>query len=132
MRYRRINIDGNSITETATTVAMIKPGTFVSITDGKFKQAVDATGRLYVANEAWHEGLGIADDIPQGSSAVADYVESGREFAVLTTGTFKKDDPITVGANGQAEKAGDDAVVIGYSQEDVALEGVDLLRIRIK
>lgn len=138
-RYRRVNIDGKSITETRTTAATLQPGTFVVIdANDKFAQAAAVTGRMYVLNPAYHQGLDIATAIPSGDSAVADYVEEARELAVrVGPGTYKKDQPITVNASGVAASvpaAAGTYQVIGYSQDDavVASGATDFLRIRIR
>lgn len=131
-RFRRTNLDGKSITETRLTAAALLPGTFAYINeDGAFAQADAPMGRLYVINPGYHQGLGIEDAIPQGSSAVGDYVEEGREFAVrIASGTYLKDQPITVNASGNAEAGASN--IVGYSQESVTLSQTDFLRIRMR
>ncbi|EPJ7072457.1 hypothetical protein I9725_002636 [Citrobacter freundii] len=50
-RYRRVNIDGQSLykTETRTTAAALLPGTAATINSSdKFAQATALTGRLYI------------------------------------------------------------------------------------
>lgn len=93
-RYRRVNIDGKSLykTETRTTAAALLPGTAAIInSSGKFAQATALTGRLYIIDCAHHEGLGILDAVPSGDSAVGNYVEEGRELALLcVAGAYKK------------------------------------------
>lgn len=136
-RYRRINIDGKSITETRLTAAALLPGTLVVIdAAGKFAQATAAAGRLYVINPANHQGLEIRDAIPAGDSAVGEYVEEGRELAILCpAGTYKKDSPIKLGANGQGAIAtADTDGVLGYSQDAVtiAVGQTDLIRVRFR
>ncbi|MEN1361328.1 hypothetical protein AAIH09_31885, partial [Pseudomonas aeruginosa] len=77
-RYRRVNIDGKSLfkTETRKTAAALYPGTFAVIDgDDEFAQADEVVGRLYVLDSAYHEGLGITDQIPAGHSAVGNYLE---------------------------------------------------------
>lgn len=134
-RYRRVNIDGKSITETRAAAAALLPGTFVTI-DGneKFAQATAVVGRMYVVNPAYHQGLGIRDAVPTGDSAVGEYVEEGRELAILCpAGTYKKDTPIKLGANGQGAIATDDTdSVIGYSQDEVTLTEADFIRVRMR
>lgn len=134
-RYRRVNIDGKSITETRVAAAALLPGTFAVIdTDDKFAQAVAAVGRVYVINSAYHQGLSIRDAVPAGDSAVGDYVEEGRELAVLCpAGAYKKDSPIKIGANGQGALATDDTdTVIGYSQDEATLTAADFIRMRMR
>ncbi|WP_223146179.1 hypothetical protein [Pusillimonas sp. ANT_WB101] len=134
-RYRRINIDGKSLYKTETRLAAVdlRPGTFAIIdNDNKFALAASgAVGRLYVIDVAYHEGLTITDVVPAGHSAIGNYVEEGREFAVyVAAGTYKKDDPIYVGANGQAAPSGTN--IIGFSQDDVVLGADDYIRIRCR
>ena len=134
-RYNRVNIDGQSLykTETRPAAANLKPGTFAVINnDGEFENATaGAMGRLYVIDAAFHEGLGITDDVPSGHSAVGNYVEDGREFAVLAVaGTYKKDQPISVGSNGQG--VGGSANIIGFCQDDVQFATADFIRVRMR
>lgn len=85
-RYRRVNIDGKSLykTETRLTAAALLPGTAATINgDGEFAQATALVGRLYIIDCAYHQGLGIRDAVPAGDSAVGNYVEEGRELALL-------------------------------------------------
>ncbi|EIT0701086.1 hypothetical protein L1G94_000527 [Escherichia coli] len=120
-RFRRVNIDGKSITETRLAGAELKPGELVKLEGGKFVKAETAEGRLYIVNPAFHEGKTIADAIKAGETVVADYVESGREFAMrVALGTYTKD---------QAIQLGD--VTIAYCQEDVKLEAEDFVRVRV-
>jgi hypothetical protein len=138
-RFRRINIDGKSITETRLATAAILPGTFATISNStdKFVQATAPAGRLYLIEVGNHQGLSIDEAIPAGSSAVGDYVEEGREFAVrfAASTALKKDDPITVTAGGLGLKGveGTDKI-IGYSQETITLAAgaTGLARIRAK
>lgn len=134
-RYRRVNIDGKSITETRPASAALLPGTFVVINnDDEFAQATSLVGRLYVINPAYHQGLGIRDEVPEGNSAVGEYVEEGRELVVLCpAGEYKKDTPIKLGANGQGAIATDDTdSVIGYSQDEATLASADFIRVRLR
>ncbi|WP_215259957.1 hypothetical protein [Escherichia coli] len=134
-RFRRVNIDGKSVTETAVSDAALKPGTPVKMTAGKFVAATDTVGRIYVVNPAYHEGLGIEDAIPAGHSVVADYAEEAREFAILLPeGTYTKDAGITIGADGFEKVAatGDSAdPVFAFCQEAVTLEAADFVRVRV-
>lgn len=104
-RYRRVNIDGQSLnkTETRKVAAASLPGTFVTINgDDEFAVAAATVGRLYVLDPAFSEGLGITDSIPAGHSTSGNYVEEGRELAILCpAGTYAKDTPIKLGANGR-------------------------------
>ena len=137
-RYRRVNIDGKSLfkTETRLAAADLLPGTFAVIDGGEFAQATGAAGRLYVIDCAHHQGLGIRDAVPEGDSAVGNYVEEGRELAILCpAGTYAKDTPIKLGANGQGAIADDDTdTVLGYSQDDavIATGDTDFIRVRFR
>lgn len=134
-RYRRVNIDGKSLFKTETRIASVnlRPGTFATIdNDDKFAVAASGTvGRVYVIDVAHHEGLSINDLVPAGHSAIGNYVEEGREFAVyIGAGSYKKDDPIYIGSNGQAAPSGTN--IIGFSQDDVVLGAADYIRIRCR
>lgn len=139
-RYRRVNIDGKSLfkTETRKTAAALYPGTFAVINDDdEFAQATaGAGGRLYIIDCAYHEGLGITDQVPEGHSAIGNYLEEGREFAVrMAAGTYTKDQAVTVGANGLAVPVPAGAgtyKVIGYIQDEVTTTEVDFIRIRAR
>lgn len=138
-RYRRVNIDGQSLfkTETRLTATALLPGTFAIINnDDKFAQATEVVGRIYVIDCAYHQGLGIRDAVPTGNSAVGNYVEEGRELAILCpAGTYAKDTPITLGSNGQGAIASSDTdTVIGYSQDDavIASGDTDFIRVRFR
>lgn len=138
-RYRRVNIDGQSLykTETRLTAADLKPGTFATINGAdKFAQATTVVGRMYVIDAAHHEGLGIADTVPSDHSAIGNYVEEGRELAILCApGTYKKDTPITVNGSGQGAVGvdGTDAIV-GFSQDEftVAASTTEFIRVRMR
>ncbi|EEX3259071.1 hypothetical protein D1Y02_001962 [Escherichia coli] len=120
-RFRRVNIDGKSITETYAAGEEVLPGKLVKLVDGKFMNATDTVGRLYIVNPAFHEGKTIADAIKAGETVVADYVEQGREFAMrVEAATYKKDQAIKLGE-----------VTVAYCQEDVTLEDVDFIRVRV-
>lgn len=138
-RYRRVNIDGQSLfrTETRTTAADLLPGTAAIINgEDEFAQATALTGRLYIIDCAYHQGLGIRDTVPEGDSAVGNYVEEGRELALLCVpGAYKKDSPIKLGAAGQFTLATDDTdAVIGYSQDEatIAAGATDFIRVRMR
>ncbi|WP_142501274.1 hypothetical protein [Klebsiella sp. 2680] len=138
-RYRRVNIDGQSLykTETRKTAAALLPGTAAVInTDGEFEQAAALAGRLYIIDCAYHQGLGILDAVPAGDSAVGNYVEEGRELALLCApGSYAKDSPVKLGTNGQFTLATDDTdSVIGYSQDEytIAASTTDFIRVRMR
>ncbi|CUW11736.1 Uncharacterised protein [Serratia grimesii] len=138
-RYRRVNIDGQSLykTETRTTAAALLPGTAAVINaSDEFAQAAALKGRIYIIDVAYHQGLKITDAIPIGDSAVGNYVEEGRELALLCVpGAYKKDSPIKLGANGQFTLAtADTDSVIGYSQDEatIAASTTDFIRVRMR
>jgi len=138
-RYRRVNIDGKSLfkTETRKTAAALYPGTFAVINgDDEFAQASAVVGRLYIIDCAYHEGLGITDPVPEGHSAIGNYLEEGREFAVrMAAGAYTKDQPVTVNASGLAVPVPSGAgtyKVIGYIQDEVTTTEVDFIRIRAR
>lgn len=138
-RYRRVNIDGQSLykTETKLAATALLPGTAAVInSSGLFAQAAALTGRLYIIDCAYHQGLGIRDAVPAGDSAVGNYVEEGRELALLCApGAYKKDSPIKLGSNGQFTLATDDTdSVIGYSQDEytIAASTTDFIRVRMR
>ncbi|HDB9972726.1 TPA: hypothetical protein O7P12_004498 [Escherichia coli] len=120
-RFRRVNIDGKSITETRLAGAELNPGELVKLEGGKFVKAETAEGRLYIVNPAFHEGKTIADAIAAGETVVADYVEEGREFAMrVAAATYTKDQAIKLGE-----------VTVAYCQEDVTLDAEDFIRVRV-
>ncbi|EPU3949752.1 TPA: hypothetical protein RST33_001247 [Klebsiella pneumoniae] len=138
-RYRRVNIDGQSLykTETKLAATALLPGTAAVInSSGLFAQAAALTGRLYIIDCAYHQGLGIRDAVPAGDSAVGNYVEEGRELALLCApGAYKKDSPIKLGSNGQFTLAtADTDSVIGYSQDEftIAASTTEFIRVRMR
>ncbi|WP_058912865.1 hypothetical protein [Entomohabitans teleogrylli] len=137
-RYRRVNIDGKSLykTETRKAATDLLPGTFAVINGDEFTQASALVGRLYVLDPAFSEGLSITDTIPSGHSTSGNYVEEGRELAVLCpAGTYAKDTPIKIGSNGRGAIASSDTdSVIGYSQDDavIAAGQTDFIRVRFR
>lgn len=63
-RFRRVNIDGKSITETYAANEAVKPGELVKLDEGKFAKAALADvgkAQLFIVNPAFHEGKTIAD-----------------------------------------------------------------------
>lgn len=138
-RYRRVNIDGKSLykTETRTTAAALLPGTAAVINSSdEFAQATALKGRIYIIDVAYHQGLKITEAVPAGDSAVGNYVEEGRELALLCVpGAYKKDSPIKLGDNGQFTLAtADTDSVIGYSQDEatIAAGATDFIRVRMR
>lgn len=136
--YRRVNIDGKSVTETRLLNAAINPGLVVTINSSD-KFAAGNTGRIYVVHPANHEGLNIDEQIPATSAAVAEYIEEGRELVFRVEGsvTIKKDDPIHINSSGKAVPVPSTAgtyAVVGYAQDDLTVESsaVDFLRVRIR
>lgn len=134
-RYRRINLDGKSVTETRLAAANTLPGVLVNIDSSEEFAVVSAlSGRMYVMHPASHQGLGIAEAVPAGDSGVAEYVEEGRELALLCpAGEYKKDTPIKLGTAGKGAIGveGTD-VIIGYSQDEVTLTADDHIRVRFR
>lgn len=133
-RYNRVNVDGKSITETRVAAASIAPGAIAVINaDDEFELASTAVGRMYVVNPAYHQGLSINDNIPAGDSVVGEYIEEGRELAVLCNlGDYKKDSPLKFVAGGLALATDDTDSVIAYSQDEVTLAEDDFIRVRIR
>lgn len=132
MNYRRVNIDGKSVTETRKTAEAMYPGTFAVINNsGLFEQAEEVVGRLYVLNPSHHEGLQIGDQIPSGQSAIGEYVEEGRELAVrMAAGSYSKDQPLTINSSGVMVPGSSN--VIAYCQDDVTLAATDFVRVRFR
>lgn len=136
-RYHRVNIDGQSITETRIAAAALLPGTMAVIDGaGKFAQAAAIQGRMYVIGAGSHQGLNIREANPAGDNAVGNYVEEGREFAVLCDpGTYKKDSPIKMGAAGKGvvTAVATDSI-FGYSQDDyvVGAGATEFIRVRMR
>ncbi|WP_336803608.1 phage cement protein [Erwinia aphidicola] len=138
-RYRRVNIDGQSLykTETRATAAALLPGTAAVINSSdQFAQATALRGRIYIIDVAYHQGLKITEAVPAGDSAVGNYVEEGRELALLcVAGAYKKDTPIKLGTAGQFTIAtADTDTVIGYSQDEatIAASSTDFIRVRMR
>lgn len=138
-RYRRVNIDGQSLykTETRATAAALLPGTAAVINSSdQFAQATALRGSIYIIDVAYHQGLKITEAVPAGDSAVGNYVEEGRELALLcVAGAYKKDTPIKLGAAGQFTIAtADTDTVIGYSQDEatIAASSTDFIRVRMR
>lgn len=137
-RFRRVNIDGKSITETRLAGAELKPGELVKLQGGKFVKAAPADvskEQLYIVNPAFHEGKTIADAIAANATVVADYMEQGREFALrVPAATYTKGAAIALAADGaklSSAVEGGSAPIIAYCQEDVTLEDVDFIRVRV-
>lgn len=138
-RYRRVNIDGQSLYKTETRIAAIDllPGTAAVInTESEFDLPQAPTGRIYVIETAYHQGLKITEAVPAGDSAVGNYIEEGRELAVLCLpGKYSKDSPIKIGAGGKFTLATSDTdSVIGYSQDEatIAADSTDFIRTRMR
>lgn len=133
-RYNRVNLDGKSVTETRTVAAALLPGTFATIASNAFAAAAAVAGRMYLMHPANHQGLTITEATPLGDSGVGEYIEDGRELAVLVpAGTYEKDTPIALGTAGKGKIGveGTD-VILGYSQDEVTLTGDDFIRVRFR
>ncbi|RYA90762.1 hypothetical protein, partial [Enterobacter cloacae complex sp. 742-ADZ3-9B] len=120
-----------------TAAADLLPGTAATINSSdEFAQATALTGRLYIIDVGYHQGLTITEAIPAGDSAVGNYVEEGRELALrCLPGAYKKDSPIKLGTAGQFTLATDDTdSVIGYSQDEytIAASTTDFIRVRMR
>lgn len=144
-RYRRVNIDGQSLykTETYPVEAATLPGTFAILdtTTQKFQTAVtaDVKKKLYIIGAAEHQGLGIIDPIPANDSAVGNLVEEGRVFAARVVQGFScvMDQPLTIHATTGHVIAATIGTheIIGYADEAVTIPsggGDDFVRIRIQ
>lgn len=101
-RFNRINLDGLSVTETRISEADILPGTALKISGDKFVKASDGEGAIYVANVGNLVGLTADEAIEAGNSIEGEYLETGREIAVLVAAAtvVTMDTPLTVGADG--------------------------------
>jgi len=132
-RYRRVNIDGQSLykTETYPVEAATLPGTFciLDTTTQKFQQAVTAGAakKLYIIGAAEHQGLDITEAVPIDNSAIGNLWEGGRVFAVRVAQGFTcvKDAPITLHAtNGKGIVATPGThVILGFADEAVTIDG---------
>ena len=123
-RYNRINLDGKSITETRTSAIDVLPGRASIITAGKFVvPAAKVVQKLYVANVAHLQGLGADEAVPAGDSIEGEYLETGREMAVLckATAVIVKDSPLAVAATGIFDLAGTGDVVVAFAQEKITV-----------
>lgn len=133
MGYNRVNIDGKSITESRKAAAELKAGSLVVIDgNGKFANATAGhTGRMYAVNTS-HVHMSINEPIAKDTTIVGEYVEQGRELALLVgAGTYTKDAAVGVAANGKVALSPDEGEVIGYCQDDVTLAADGHVRIRI-
>jgi hypothetical protein len=136
-RYHRVNLDGDSLmkTETRKTAAALLPGTMAVINASDlFAQQATAVGRMYIMDVGYHQGLKITEANPIGDSAVGNYWEEGREYAVRVAAAtvVKKDTPIKLAAGGIGAVGieGTD-VIIGYSQDAVTIGATaDFIRVR--
>lgn len=149
-RFNRINLDGKSVTETRTaaTGAGVLPGSAMVITDNHFASPAGGASieKLYVANTGHLQGLTADDVIPVGDSIEGEYLETGRDIAVLVAPNtvLKKDSPISV-SNGAVQGYGrglftlagapsEDETgdrVVAFSQEDYTVgEAAELVWVR--
>ena len=134
MAYHRINLDGESRTETFIAGEALSPGMIGALTGGQLKGATSLAGRVYVAHPQVHQGGNMADQIAKNSSVVAEYIEEGRELAVLcAAGTYTKDTPVTLGDGFMGTNDVDESDhVLGYSQDDIVLSAPGLIRVRMR
>ena len=138
-RYRRLNLAGHPFNnpEPPPPPPAWLPATAATINSSdKFAQATALTGRLYIIDVGYHQGLTITESIPAGDSAVGNYGEEGRELALrCLPGAYKKDSPIKLGTAGQFTLATSDTnSVIGYSQDEytIADSTTDYIRVRMR
>jgi len=144
-RFRRINLDGKSLFKTETRRMSVNgyPGTVVVLNDDnefEFRLSNSTLGpRLYLLDEASHEGKGCMDQIPVNHTAIGNYIEEGREFAArMADGTYRKDQSVYLAASGVItlvpSTSGTTFNAIGYVQEqdEVTITDVDLIRIRVQ
>lgn len=139
-RYNRINLDGKSCTQTVLTTAATKPGSLckIDLTTGKsVAVSGDVTGiALYAANVDTLSGKAAADNIEASVSAVLDYVEQGREMAILVdkTSVLKFDTPLAVSSTAGQLKVGTPGtdLIVAYSKEQytVASANAELVHVR--
>lgn len=147
-RFNRVNLDGKSVTETRTAADDVLPGAAMVITGNRF--AAPAGGatieKLYVVNTGHLQGLGADDVIPAGDSIEGEYLETGRDIAVLMAPStvLVKDSPISVTATVvpgyglgvftlAAPASGNDPAdrVVAFSQEDYTVgEAAELVWVR--
>lgn len=138
-RYRRINLDGKSITRTATSAVALMPGSLVVLlASGLFALNTVAAAKpltqLYGVGVANHQGLTSDEPIPIGDSVVGDYVEEGREMALLVAATsvLVEGTPLTTTANGTLAIATGTQVVVAHSQDAVTVGATaELVRVRV-
>lgn len=139
-RYNRINLDGKSVTETYPAAAATPVGTVLVESSGAFTAAsAGDTGRLFAAHPAAHQGLGTDTSVPQGDSLVGEYLEEGREVALLLAknNTVAKGSPVSVTTNGAIKLNADGKDIIGYAQEALVIgngasDVAQLVRVRIR
>lgn len=138
-RYRRINLDGKSITRTSTSAAALLPGSLVVLlASGLFAVNTVAAAKpltqLYAVGVANHQGLTSDEAIPIGDSVVGDYVEEGRELALLVAATsvLVEGTPLTTTATGTLAIATGTQVVVAHSQDAVTVGATaELVRVRV-
>lgn len=124
-RPTRVNLDGLSKTESYTSDAAVLPGTALVLDGEKFKVAAAAdigAKQVYVANTAHLQGLGPVDEIPAGDTIEGEYFDHHRRMAVRVKAgeSLVKDTPLSLGAGGVFEIAGDGAVA-AFSQEIITV-----------
>jgi len=148
-RFNRVNLDGKSVTETRTaaTGVGVLPGSAMVITDNHFAAPAGGSSvdKLYVANTGHLQRLTADDVIPVGDSIEGEYLETGRDIAVLVAPNtvLKKDSPISLSAAvpgyGRglftlAGTPGEDETgdrVVAFSQEDYTVgEAAELVWVR--
>lgn len=117
-RYKRINLDGRSINFTTTSAVALKGGQVVCL-DNK-GLAVIATAALVLAGAKLYavvsRALSVDEAIPAGDSLTLDYMETGREFALLAA-------PETALTRDLALTVVDGAVALATPAEDADVGG---------
>jgi len=140
-RYNRINLDGKSITETALVEEATLPGSVVvyNSTTTKYDKFATAGGgsgiQLYVTHTDNLVGETSDTAVAADTTGVFEYIEKGRELAVLVdaTSVLVKDSPLTPGAIAGQLKIGTPATdhIVAFSQETYTVgASAELVRVR--
>lgn len=135
-RYKRINLDGKSINYTTTSAAALKGGQIVCLDAAGL--AILATAALVLAGAKLYAvvspALGLAEVIPAGDSLTLDYMQEGREFALLVAAStvLTRDLILTVDAGIlKLVTAGAPGRAYSVEKYTVAAGKSELVRVRI-
>lgn len=135
-RYKRINLDGKSINYTTTSAVDLKGGQIVCLATNGL--AVLATAAMVLAGAKLYavisQTLGLSEVIKAGDSLTLDYMQQGREFALLVTaGSVLTRDLVLTVDTGVLKLVAASAPVKAYSVETytVAAGKQELVRVRI-